>query len=187
LTVGEAGHWEAASLTVRVLNPALTVLRLCDGKTGATLGKVYGPCAELDALYREEITGVDEEIRERMHLFFRARWLYSLYFHTEALTSAHLLDSEFTKDVPNEGAIDEFHAALEKIATTPGCEWAQADFVVQWANLQQALATKTHDKLAFSKAACDMAPFVWAKTWLYKFPAIQWAAMRLSALSCSAS
>ena len=41
LTVNETDHWEAVSRAVRVLTPVLKVLRLTDGKTGATLGKVY--------------------------------------------------------------------------------------------------------------------------------------------------
>ena len=51
LTVNEEEHWNDVSRAVRVLTPVLKVLRLTDGKTGATLGKVYGLCAELDALY----------------------------------------------------------------------------------------------------------------------------------------
>ena len=88
LTVQDVDHWEGVSRTVRVLTPVLTVLRLTDGKTGATLGKVWGLCAELDALYRTQIDGLDKNIREKMHLLFRARWLY---FHTNAFTAAKIL------------------------------------------------------------------------------------------------
>ena len=66
LTVQKFEHWEGVWRAVRVLNPVLTVLRLTDGKTGATLGKVWGLCAELDALYRTEIDGIDENIRGMM-------------------------------------------------------------------------------------------------------------------------
>ena len=41
LTVQDTDHWNAVALTLRVLLPALNLLRLVDGKTGATLGKVY--------------------------------------------------------------------------------------------------------------------------------------------------
>ena len=40
LTVQDTDHWDAVALTLRVLLPALNLLRLVDGKTGATLGKV---------------------------------------------------------------------------------------------------------------------------------------------------
>ena len=59
LTVHDNEHWDAVSLAVRVLTPTIRVLRPTDGKTGATLGKVYGLCAELDALYRNDIDGMD--------------------------------------------------------------------------------------------------------------------------------
>ena len=42
LTVQKTEHWEGVERAVRVLRPVLKVLRLADGKTGATLGKVYG-------------------------------------------------------------------------------------------------------------------------------------------------
>ena len=41
LTVNDDDHWDGVSRAVRVLTPTLRVLRLTDGKTGATLGKVY--------------------------------------------------------------------------------------------------------------------------------------------------
>ncbi len=53
---------------MRVLRPVLKVLRLTDGKTGATLGKVYGLCVALDALYRNDVDGIDDDICDRMHL-----------------------------------------------------------------------------------------------------------------------
>ena len=49
-TVQKTEHWVGVERTVRVLRPVLKVLRLTDGKTGATLGKVYGLCVGLDAL-----------------------------------------------------------------------------------------------------------------------------------------
>ena len=59
-----------------------------------------------------------------------------------------------------------------------------------WSSLKTALLTKTsgfNSKTAFSERACKMAPFEWAREYLYQFPAIQWVAMRLGGLSCSAS
>ena len=39
IIVQNSEHWVAVECTVRVLQPTLKVLRLTDGKTGATLGK----------------------------------------------------------------------------------------------------------------------------------------------------
>ena len=78
-------HWEAVSLTVRVLSPALTLLRLTDGKTGATLGKVYALFANLNQAYRQEVEGIDKTTRARMDAIFLARWTY---FHDPVFTGA---------------------------------------------------------------------------------------------------
>ena len=78
-------HWEAVSLTVRVLSPALTLLRLTDGKTGATLGKVYALFANLNQAYRQEVEGIDKTTRTRMDAIFLARWTY---FHDPVFTGA---------------------------------------------------------------------------------------------------
>ena len=84
-----------------------------DGKTGATLGKVYGLCVGLDALYRDEIDGIDDEIRERMHLLYTARWQY---FHTDVFTAAKFLDSEYIKDEFTSDQRTEFDSVLRKMA-----------------------------------------------------------------------
>ena len=35
--------------------------------------------------------------------------------------------------------------------------------------------------VAFSEKGCSMAPFEWARTFLYKWPGIKWVAMRMAA------
>ena len=60
----------------------------------------------------------------------------------------------------------------------------------EWSSLKTALLTKTsglNNKSAFADRACKMAPFEWAREYLFQWPAIQWVAMRLGGLSCSAS
>ena len=107
-------HWDSVALTVRVLTPALTLLRLVDGKTGASLGKVYAAFVKLDEYYRGSIEGMDATTSERMHQVFMARWTY---FHEPIFTcvcvtcacvcvcdmcvpilGAYFLDNEFIKD-----------------------------------------------------------------------------------------
>lgn len=186
-TVQDADHWAGVSLTVRVLLPALKLLRLTDGKTGATLGKVYALFSEVDASYTGEIAGVDEETLERMHQLFLARWTY---FHEPVFTGAHFLDSEFIKDVHTPEEQGEFRAVLKQMALTPGCPHKYSDMLGQWAALQTALAVESHgldDTEAFAAGSCDMPAFEWARTFMFYWPAIQWVALRLTALACSAS
>jgi hypothetical protein len=62
--------------------------------------------------------------------------------------------------------------------------------VTEWCSLKTALLTKSfgmNDKSAFTVKACKLAPFEWARTYLDEWPAIQWVALRLGGLSCSAS
>ena len=75
-------HWNAVSLTVRVLNPVVKLLRLTDGKTGATLGKVFGLCAEVAANFKKEIPGLSKEETKMIQQLFSARWLYLGYTAT---------------------------------------------------------------------------------------------------------
>ena len=82
-SVMDQEHWDSVALTVRVLTPALTLLRLVDGKTGASLGKVYAAFVKLDEYLREPIDGMDSTTSERMHQVFMARWTY---FHEPIFT-----------------------------------------------------------------------------------------------------
>ena len=187
LTVQKTEHWVGVERTVRVLRPVLKVLRLTDGKTGATLGKVYGLCVGLDALYRDEIDGIDGDIRERMHLLYTARWTY---FHTNVFTAAKILDSEYIKDEFTEDQRNEFQSVLRSMAKTPNIKFTYPQFMAEWASLQTALATQTHGldpDEAFSKIGCAMPSFEWASVFLCNWPGLRWVAMRLTALSCSAS
>jgi hypothetical protein len=93
------------------------------------LGKVYGLCAELDALYRNDIGGMKDETRQRMHMLFLARWTY---FHIEAFTLAKALDSEYIKDELTEKENDEFRVALKKISQTPDCEWTDMELLAEF-------------------------------------------------------
>jgi hypothetical protein len=187
LIVQNDDHWNAVSLTVRVLNPVVKLLRLTDGKTGATLGKVFGLCAEVAANFKKEIPGLSKEETEMIHQLFSARWLY---FHTNVFTAAMFLDSEFITDKHSPEEEGEFREVLSQMAETPNILHTLDDMTVEWASLKTAIATKgfgMNNKSAFTERACKMAPFEWARTYLYHWPAIQWVAIRLSALSCSAS
>ena len=94
------------------------LLRLTDGKTGATLGKVFGLCAEVAANFKKEIPGLSKEETEMIHQLFSARWLY---FHTNVFTAAMFLDSEFITDKHSPEEEGEFREVLSQIAETPNC------------------------------------------------------------------
>ena len=66
-------------------------------------------CVGPDALYRNEIVGMDDETREKMHLLYTARWTY---FHTDVFTAAKFLDSEYIKDEYTEDQGNEFRNVL---------------------------------------------------------------------------
>ena len=78
---------------MRVLNPVVKLLRLTDGKTGATLGKVFGLCAEVAANFKKEIPGLSKEETKMIHQLFSARWLY---FHTNVFTVCLQLQCSWT-------------------------------------------------------------------------------------------
>jgi hypothetical protein len=191
ITVQKSAHWVAVECAVRVLSPTLKVLRLTDGKTGATLGKVHGLCVGLDALYRNDIVGMDDDTRERMHLLFTARWTY---FHTDVFTAAKMLDSEYIKDEHTLSERKEFRNVLLKIAETPNSMgtpmYGIGQLLAEWAGFETALATGSHgldSNQAFSDIACKMTSWEWASAFLYEWPGLRWVAMRLTSLSCSAS
>ena len=105
-------------------------------------------------------------------------------------TGAHFLDPEFIKDAHQFHEKEEFKEVLLKIAQTPHCPHKPAAMVVQWAARQTALLLESHglnELEAFSKEACGMPSFEWARAFLSPWPAIQWVALRLTSLACSAS
>ena len=112
--VNNKDHWSAVELTLCVAEPCLKVLRLTDGKSGATLGKIYGMFLQLDAAYSKEILGLDEDIRESIHKIFMARWEY---FHTPIFTASYLLEPEFIHAKASKKELGELYEVLQCMAT----------------------------------------------------------------------
>ena len=166
-------------MTVHVLSPVLKLLRLTDGKKGATLGKVYGLFAEVAANFKNEIPGLSKEETKIIHTLFNARWLY---FHTNVFTAAMFLDSEFITDKHSNAEETEFRDVLELMADTKDCDYDLDQMVGEWTSLQTALKTETkgmNSKSAFTDRACKMPPFEWVRAYLYElyeWPAVQWVA-----------
>jgi len=82
-------HWEAVELTLKMLSPVVRVMRLTDGKSGATLSKVYNLMSQLSTQLEKEVVGLDEDVREKIWQLFMARWTY---FHEPIFTAAYYLD-----------------------------------------------------------------------------------------------
>jgi hypothetical protein len=187
LTVESDSHWEGVKLTTRVLSPVVELLRLTDGKTGATLGKVYHHMSNIAAIFNKPIDGMEEDDREKMHDLFLARWTY---FHEPIFTAAYFLDPEFIRGNGSDEEEGEFRLVLRTMCLAPGCTFTPAQMVAQWAALQTAIAVQSHgmnDQEAFHEGATEMPAFEWARTFLIYWPAIKYAACRLPALACSAS
>ena len=85
---------DTVSMCITILEPALRMLRLTDGKEGAMLGKVYGYMLQLDSFYGNTIPNVPERIRRKIHTIFMARWEY---FHVSAMTAAYRFEPEFCR------------------------------------------------------------------------------------------
>jgi hypothetical protein len=180
-------HWNAIQLTVQTLTPVLKLLRLTDGKTGATLGKVYNHMAVIDELYASPIEGMEDELREKMHKLWMARWTY---FHEPVFTAAYFLDPEYTRGNGSTSEEAESRQVLRELADSEHCPFSYSDMISEWGDLQTAIAMQSHgmhDKEAFAPKAQKKPAFQWALIFLYEWPAIQWCAQRLSSLACSAS
>jgi hypothetical protein len=95
--IQSSSHWSAVCLTDRVLSPVIRLLRLTDGKTGATLGKAYHLMSQLCAEYEEPIDGMDDTDRQNMCALFMARWTY---FHEPVFIGAYFLDPEGGSPLP---------------------------------------------------------------------------------------
>ena len=100
------------------------------------------------------------------------------------------MDVEFVRDVHSAKEQGEFREALRMIAQTPHGPYSYTDMLADWANFQTSLAIGDkglNDEEAFSKQGERMPPFEWARTFMYRWPALQWVAMRVTSLTCSAS
>lgn len=142
---------------IAVMEPVLRLLRLTDGKTGATLSKVYGYLLQLDEHFRNPIEGLDsDEIRHKIHELFMARWEY---MHVPAMTAAYRLDPEFARRKFSRDEQAEVKSVLKQMATT---EHPYPDMLSELADFEEALRAGLQDldnNVAFSSKARNMAPY----------------------------
>ena len=167
-----------------MLEPCLKVLRLSDGKKGTTLGKLYQLLIDLDNLYGKPTNGLPERVRKKMHNLYMARWEY---FDTPVFAAAYVSHSEFLQVAHSTADEVKFRTVLKAMATEQHTYNAMN---VQWSQLKTAISIDEHgmsDDEAFSTEASKLQPFEWVRTYLYPWPDLQWALIRLAALQCSAS
>jgi hypothetical protein len=139
---------------------------------------------ELDMHLREEIDGLDDDIREKIHAMFMARWEY---FHVPAMTAPYRFEPEFCRRSFDTSEKLEVTKALKQMATK---EHPYAAIVTQLADYAEALSVGSHDlteEIAFSPTAKKLASYKWVDTFMAPGPDVCWAAKRLVAMTCSAS
>jgi len=140
---------------------------------------------QLDVHLRNPIRGLEcNIIRHKMHEIFMARWEY---MHRPVMTAAYRLDPEFARRKFSRTEQEEVKAVLKQMSTE---EHPYPDMLGELADFEEALGAGLHDlddSVAFSPRARAMAPYKWAKVYLSSWPHLQWAAVRLLALTCSAS
>jgi len=185
--VHSSEHWDAVAATLKFLLPVVRVLRLTDGKTGATLSKVYNLMSQLSTMFEQEVEGFDDRVRQKIWQLFMARWTY---FHEPIFTAAYYLDPEFMKGRGSQQEEKDFRDVLKVVSAAEHCPYRLSDMLTQWASLQTALKVESHGldaEQAFSPAGKAMPCFEWAAVYLFHWPAIQYLACRLPGLACSAS
>jgi len=183
-TVHDDALLKNIKLCISIMEPCLRVLRLTDGTTGATLSNVYAKMLNLDVLYRNQIPGISERVRIKIHAIFMARWTY---FHTPVMSAAYRLAPEYCRQVHEDDVENDMLLVFKKMATEAH---PYAAIRSDYQAYEIALKTKSFDltdSVAFSKYAQAMPPYQWANTYLRSWPHLRYVATRLLALNCSAS
>jgi hypothetical protein len=118
----------------------LRLLRLTDGKTGATLSKVYGLLLQLDLHFKTAIPELDsEEILHKIHELFMARWEY---MHVPVMTAAFRFDPEFARRKFTRDEQAEVKGVLKQMATA---EHPYPDMMSELADFEEVLGAGLHD------------------------------------------
>jgi hypothetical protein len=182
--VQDVQFWTDVKLLLRVLEPVLKLLRLTDGKKGATLGKVYHWMCQLDAFFNSPIEGLPTAIREKVHRLFMARWAY---FHEPIFTAAYMLDPEFIRVEHSADEETALRGIFEDLATE---EHTEGKLTAEYAQFLTAVTVESHSMTntgAFGESARKLQGFEWAQAYLYPWPSLKWLVMRVASLQCSAS
>lgn len=64
--VGNAGFWDRIKVCIKVLTPAVMVLRYADGMRGGSLGLIYSLLLQLVELYKQNIPGLPDAVRVKV-------------------------------------------------------------------------------------------------------------------------
>eukprot|EP00967_Tisochrysis_lutea_P106695 scaffold163838_cov37-Tisochrysis_lutea.AAC.1 len=183
-TVRDESIIDTVKTCIRVLEPAVVLLRMLDGKDGATLGKIYGYTLQVDAFYKAPIKGLHDRLRKKIHTLFMARWEY---FHVPVMTAAYRFEPEYCRRDFTPAETKEVRAVLRQMSNS---EHPYTALLSDLADYEEALACQSYDlseEYAFSENARKMTSYKWAKVYLAPWKHLCWAAMRLLSMHCSAS
>jgi len=185
-------HLKDVKLTIKVLEPALVVLRLADGKKGASLGQLYGALLKLDHFYRNEIDGLDGSMREKIHNLFMLRWQY---FHNDIMTTAYRLTPQYmlqyidNRDKPPKDKTQEAETKRYfKVFFRENSELNK--FLLELSAFEESLSKgqgMLNEQFAFSDVAKQQPLHRWAQTYLSEWPTLRDFVKRLHSVPCSAS
>lgn len=148
---------------------------------------MYACMLQLDEYFRNPIDELDAEVpdfRPRLHSIFMARWEY---LHVPLMTASYRLEPEFCRRKFSREEQADVRTIFSKLATP---EHTLADILSDYADYEDALSMGTdmlNDDVAFSAKAKQMAGYRWAKTYMPKWPDLMYVAVRVLALSCSAT
>ena len=166
---------------------------------GVTIGKLFDYCLQIDVMFRNDINGLEPELRERLHGLFMARWEY---FHATLMTAARVLDPEFICLKHEEAEKEEFRKVLKQMATE------EHTFAAIWNDYNQLMQDLKDDGMvggeerdsavdgkksnifelgAFTLEARKIMPHKWARNYLGDYKHLQYVAMRLTVIATSAS
>ena len=137
--VTSTGLATTVKLMMRTFKTCMLLMRMTDGKTGATLGKVYGYMCVLDKLYRNPIGGMSRCMREKIHTIFMARWQY---FHIPLMNASYMVDPEYIAQEHTPNEIKEFRNVMRQMATD---DHSYANILMQYGTLRQRMELNAED------------------------------------------
>ena len=177
-------------LFLRVLEPVEKMVRLFDGMKGVYIGVAYEALLQYETMLSNPIEGLADADRVKILEVYKARWKY---LHKPIYTAAMMLHQAFCRQKYDKSQRDELEAVFKKLSTphaeyTPECTFGAlmmeyTDFIDQ-VTLGVGLL---NDDIAFEGKALDMPPQKWWRTYGYRFPNLQWVAIRVGSVKIGSS
>jgi len=178
-----------AKTMLHVLEPVVKLMRLTDGKHGASPGLIAMQFMEVDEWFGQasgtfpDLDNYAPGMHAKINALWVARWNQTDH---PVFGAAKLLEPRLFKANPGHIFRQQLISSLKQIAKTPECPYTWKEMDAGWSTLRQKAATLPYffDDLAQTQDAPS-----W---WLDNmgggaFEAIQWAAVRITSIAKSAS